>query len=323
MAMSCEVDLNIIRHRLAAQKKPVLLMAKANCYGLGLPVAKAMQPYVCGYGAAFGEEGVALRAICDKPILITTPRYRVQDLLAYRLTPVVSSVQEVRNLGAISRPLAVHIKLNTGLNRFGVDSLASLGRLLSAIDEHPYLYVGGVMTHYASAQAFAKQNRTAWPLLSFIYARVGPVVYHSEATSTAEYDVGDMVRLGMLAYRDSVTLRSEVLAVRRLSQGDEIGYDGIYTVPQEGYYAVVAGGYADGISRAMRGSRVWIGNTLCPIVAVFMDVCLVQIPTEFPLGTPVILLGKDVPDPVRGLYEMYTNIGQRFTRTYIGSRDPN
>ena len=313
--MHCTVDLARIR-AAATRYQPLLLMAKANCYGLGLPVARALEPQVCGYGVAFGEEGAALRAYTAKPILVATPYYRVQDLVSYRLTPMVGSVDEVRRLGDVRVPMAVHILLNTGLNRFGVANVAQLRALMDAIDAHPYLSVGGVATHYAHAATYADQNKIAAPLLSYIYARVGPVPCHSRATATASLGSRGMVRVGMGVYRGSVTLQSTILAIQHLRAGQCAGYAGAYTAPEDCAVAVVAGGYADGVARCMAGYRVRCRGALHPIVAVCMDVALVALTCPCAVGDSVCLLDADSVDPPQGLYEMYTNIGHRFVFDY-------
>ena len=314
--MCCRVDINRIRTAILRYRRPLLLMAKANCYGLGLRVARAVEPQVFGFGVAFGIEGKRLRRYTAKPILVTTPCYQLQDLMQYNLIPLVGSVDEARRLAAVNAPLTVHIKLNTGLNRFGVDSLNELRTLLDVLHSNPYLKIEGVATHYANRLAYCTQNALAKPLLSYIYAREGALLWHSQATSTAMCADG-MLRVGMGAYRGSVALLSRLVAVRYVQRGTCVGYDGCYVAPADGYIGVAVGGYADGIAKCMVGWRIRCRGCMHPIAAVCMDVTLIWLTCPCRVGDEVCYLDENSVDPPQGLYEMYTNIGTRFAFRYV------
>ena len=81
--MFCEVDCARVARNIVEYGKPVVLMAKADCYGLGLTVAAAQAKYVAAYGVAFAEEGKTLRALTDKPILVTTPVWTADEIARY------------------------------------------------------------------------------------------------------------------------------------------------------------------------------------------------------------------------------------------------
>ena len=295
--------------------KPVLLMAKANCYGLGLKVAKAVERYVVGYGVAYATEGAMLRAITDKPILVTSPVWTLDDVERYALTPSVQSVEDVDRLDGVRTDCAVHIKLNTGMNRYGVRSIGELRDVLRKIAKNARLRIGGAYTHYASYATYTLQNER---LTAFLRELPRHTLVHTQASSTADRVGFDMLRIGMDAYRGSVRLTGKVLAVHRARRGEVMGYDGVYTAPTDQTVAVVAGGYADGIDKRMRGHLVMIGGRLWPIVAVCMDVCLVAMDEPCSVGDEVVIIG-DGPDPSGyTLYETYTALGGRTNFAYIG-----
>ena len=321
-ALQCVVDCAVVRDNLLSYRRPVILMAKARCYGLGLEVAEAVEPYVVGYGVAFGEEGVELRRRTHKPILVTTPWWDVVEVVRYSLTPMVQSVADAERLRAVDSPVSVHLKLNTGMNRFGISTPREMVAVLGVLGTNPYIRVAGAYTHYASAANYAEQNRRLSPMLSLLPRGIA---VHTQATSTASRAGFDLLRVGMGAYAHSVRLYSRVLAVRRLARDECAGYDGVYTATEACTLAVVAGGYADGISKAFVGHLVLIGGHLHPIVAVCMDVALVRLNVPCDVGAEVEILGDTIDPKEVSLYETYTGLHGRCEFVYrnIEGKDEN
>ena len=290
-------------------------MAKAACYGLGLEVARRVAPYVMAFGVAYGEEGVTLRRWTDKPILVMSPVWTADDVARYKLTPCVQDVSDVARLAGLRAPCGVHIKLNTGMNRYGVPGIQALREVIAAIEANPLLTIEGACTHYAGDASFARQNRRLLPMLTVLPRGI---CIHTEASPTAYRGGFDAVRVGLGAYRDSVRIESRVLSVHHVAEGERVGYDGIYTVERTQYIAVIAGGYADGLAKALRGHLVSIRGALYPIVAVCMDVCMVAMDRACAVGDAVVVLGEG-PDPVGlSLYEMYTGLHGRCAFAYRG-----
>ena len=313
--LCCEIDCARVTRNIIELGKPVVLMAKADCYGLGLAVTKAVEPWVAAYGVAYGQEGCELRAMTDKPIVVTTPVWTRDDVTEFALTPCVQSLEEVKRLRDVQRACAVHIALNTGMNRFGLSTPLEVRAVRKAIESNPNLFIAGACTHYASALRYAEQNKRLQTLLRELPKGI---CVHTQASSTAKMRGYDLLRVGMRAYADSVRLLSRVIAVRYVARGQAVGYDGVYVPTSSRWIAIVAGGYADGVSKALRGHLVNVGGRLYPIAAVCMDVCMVAMDRPCQIGDEVCILG-DTPYPKRStLYEMYTAIGSRYERIYKG-----
>lgn len=314
-ALQCEVDCALVAHNIRQYRLPVVLMAKAHCYGLGLEVAKRVSPLVHAFGVAYAEEGAELRAVTDKPILVTTPCWTAAAVERYCLVPMVACKQDAEKLRNLHVPVEVHIAINSGMNRFGVGSVGELREVLAVLAANPLVRVTGAYTHYASAQAYNQQNKRLLPLLA---ALPRDITLHTRATFTACMQGVGALRVGLGAYRGSVRLTGRVLAVRHLRAGECAGYNGVYHAQKDTYIAVITGGYADGMVKALRGHLVRIGNQLAPIVAVCMDVCLVALPKPVGVGDTVEVLGE-VPDPKQpSLYEMYTGLHGRVAFHYKG-----
>lgn len=149
------VNLKNLRHnalyvRDILGKRAFYAVVKANAYGHGAPqIALATEDIVDGFCVAITDEGASLRlAGITKPILVLTPPLGEDDVLRaryYNLTVTVNSVHTAR----ISRGLNCHIKVNTGMNRFGCN-IEELESVLGALDLN---FVQGVYSHLYAPQS--------------------------------------------------------------------------------------------------------------------------------------------------------------------------
>lgn len=132
-------------------------VVKANAYGHGAAaVARSIEDIVDGFCVAITDEGAALRlAGVTKPVLVFTPPMGKDDLLRagyYGLTVTVNSTHTAK----MARGLPCHIKVNTGMNRFGC-SPAELEKVLDAVDADD---LRGVYSHlYAPQNAVARAEQ--------------------------------------------------------------------------------------------------------------------------------------------------------------------
>ncbi len=97
-----------------------------------------------------------------KPILVLTSFWPGEEtnLLKYDLTPVIHRCEQLKALDRAAakrsprKPVSFHLKIDTGMNRLGIatsDVECFAGRLVKC----KHLRLGGVMTHFASSEAFA------------------------------------------------------------------------------------------------------------------------------------------------------------------------
>src|SRR5450755_1817655 len=125
-------NLRVIRRHVGAQRK-ILAVVKSNAYGLGaVPISKALQKAGTEwFGVTCANEGIELReAGIRKRILVLTGFWPGEEkrLIQNQLTPTVSRVDDLRHIeraaksmrGRSSR-LRFHLKINTGMNRLGIE----------------------------------------------------------------------------------------------------------------------------------------------------------------------------------------------------------
>lgn len=291
-----EVDTGTLRanaRALAAHAgAPLLAPLKANAYGHGLTgVAGALagEAAVWGFALAQPAEALALRAAgVELPLLVLGATDPAEQRVLAR-AGVAVTVGHPDELADLPPDAAVHLKVNTGMHRFGVrpGAAPALARALAARGQ-----LAGIMTHFASADADdlgpARAQLDAFRELRGALADLTGVRWHA-ANSAGLLAFGreaafDTVRPGIALYgyphallpglRPALRWAARVLAVQRVRAGEAVGYGGAWVAPADTDIAVLAAGYADGLPRAP-GRAVLLGGERRSLRGrVCMDVCL-------------------------------------------------
>jgi len=363
-----EIDLAALRHNCGVLRRRVgpgvriLGVVKADGYGHGAVEAGRVMADagIDMLGVAIVEEGVALRVHGIRvPILVMglTPEDEVAAAIEYGLTPTVDGPATAepleRRAAARGATLAVHLKIDTGMNRLGVraEEAAEAAR---AVASFPHLSVAGAYTHLACADdpddavSAGQLARFAEALTALRSAGVRPEVAHA-ANSSALLRSGeshfDMVRAGLALYgvapcvaardvplRPVMSLVTHVVATKRVRPGEGASYGHRWRAARESVLGVLPIGYADGYPRALSDrARVRAGGHLAPVVgAVCMDMVLVDLTdvAEAAPGMAVTLIEADPASPLSAAalataagtipYEILTGIGKRVPRVYRG-----
>jgi alanine racemase len=318
-------DAAALRHNHALARRyagPARLwsVVKANAYGHGLVrVARALHDVADGFALIELEGAVSLRrAGIRQPILMLEGFYASEELPVFAehgLIPVLHSLAQAKALAGANLParLPVYLKLNTGMNRLGLEA-DELEPVLSLIE--PAAGPITLMTHFADADG---KTGVAEQLVRFEAMRQGRTSPVSLANSAALLRFpetrGDWARPGIMLYGSSpfpdeqsaqaldlqpvMTLESEVIAVRDIMAGDRVGYGGIFAAPAPMRVGVVACGYGDGYPRhAPTGTPILVGGRRTRTLGrVSMDKLCVDLGglPDAGVGTPVTLWGEGLP----------------------------
>jgi len=311
--------------RRHAPRAKAWAVVKANAYGHGLwRVIEALRGEADGFAILEPETGAALReAGVRQPILLLEGVFSAQDvglLVEHRLTTVVHCREQLelieKNTPA-GAPLALYIKLNTGMNRLGfaAECLPAPQEIARRLPQAEVTY----MTHFANAD---DARGVDWQLERFrasLKDWKGPVsLANSAAILRHPQTHGDWVRPGILLYGASpfadenaaslglepvMTLESRIIGVQELAAGDRVGYGGTFSAERPMRVGIVACGYADGYPRhAPTGGPIAVCGRRTRILGrVSMDLLACDL-TEIPMagiGAPVTLWGRgeggDVP----------------------------
>ena len=312
-----------------------LLMAvvKADGYGHGaVTVAKAaLIGGADSLGVATLDEGIQLRnAGLKSQILILGNLINAEELyysFCWDLIPTISGIREAIICNNIAeknnKKFAVHLKVDTGMTRLGCDC-NDVKELISKIDYLENISLTGIYSHLAIAdldqEKKSRENFTQIQLNRFekvlndLGKRKIPLCKHlanSAGTLTDSCLHFDMVRIGLSLYgyfpvndfeselnlMPALKVKARITLIRDVQKGIGVGYGHLFKTQRKSKLAVVAIGYADGVSRALSGKiSASIDGVLVPQVgAIAMDQMVFDI-TDKPdvkTGQVLTLLGKD------------------------------
>ncbi len=304
-----EIDLEAIAGNVRQLKQYVgercmlSVVVKANAYAHGaLQAAQvALQNGATRLCVARADEAVPLRlGGITAPILVmgySNPSQAV-DIVAQRITPAVTDLELAHALSAAvaasgGPPLPVHVKVDTGLGRFGLLP-EEVPPFVRALLEVPGLCLEGVFTHFATAdeadlsyahRQFAIYRRVLQHLEEEHIAVPIRHTANSAATLALPETHLDMVRCGIAVYglrpsadvkmvvpvRPAMSFKSRIARLRTLPAGSCISYGCTYVTSRPTPVALVPIGYGDGYRRGMsnkgqvlvRGRRVPIIGRVC------------------------------------------------------------
>lgn len=358
-----EIHLGALSHNLLAFTRTLrpdtrtLVMVKASAYGGGsAEIARWLALQRVHYlGVAYADEGVELRrAGITLPILVLNVDETAFPLLVrHCLEPEIHSPAQLRALlhflGPEDPVLPVHLKLETGMHRLGLEE-SDLPELLRLVRDYGQVRVVSVLSHLAASEDHRHDDFTRMQARRFTqladrldeglgYRPLRHLLNSAGILRFPEYHF-DMVRVGIGLYGvdtvqpgghdliPALTLRSRVSRVHRVPAGESVGYGRRGMAAEDRLIATVAIGYADGLLRLAGEGRfaLRIRGMEAPIVgSVCMDMTMVDV-SGIPgvaVDDPVLIFGEGKPlqelaEALRTIpYEVLTNIAPRVPRIYI------
>ena len=290
---------NVRRLRGVLGRAELWAVVKADGYGHGAADVA---------GAALGEGAQALcvatvsealplrREFPGVRILVMgpTPERELAQARAAELDLAVAD-------GPIPEGVRVHLKLDTGMGRWGLSELPS-----------PSGDVVGVMTHFATAESDPEFARLQLERFEEATRELSGLIRHA-ANSAAALRMPDSqldaARCGIAVYGLSpfnelpaadglepvLRWQTYLAQVRLLAAGESTGYGRRFQAERETWIGIVPVGYADGFRRDMTGTHVRVdGEPRGVVGTISMDALAVELDRELPVGTPVTLLGEGV-----------------------------
>jgi len=363
-----EIDLGAAEKNFTALKgflyddftKPACVI-KADGYGHGdLPLMKLYQDMGADFFCVSNtEEALRLRnGGCNGDILIlgwSSP----DDADVLSENNIIVTLVSVENALAFSekasKPVRVHIKLDTGMSRVGLDTsdTKQCASDIAKIAIMPNISVEGAFTHFAAADSrldddvsFTEDQKqkflAAVNAAEYLGVRLSHIHFLNSAATVYCYDSrSTLARLGILLYglrpaysmkipfalRPVMSLKTVVSQVKTIHKGDTVSYGRTYTAPGDRIIATVPCGYADGYPRLLsgnceaiiRGKRAKGVGRICMDQMMF-DVTKIDGVSE---GDEVILIGSDGGETITAddLAEAYGSIGYELV-CGIGKRVP-
>jgi alanine racemase len=299
------IDLGAVRQNVRAllallEGTELWVVVKGDGYGHGaVDVGRAaLEAGATALCVATVPEALALRTSLPGTRLIAMGPTSAQEVAAAR----EARLELVAAAGQIPEGVAFHLKLDTGMGRWGMSELPS-----------PSREVVGLMTHLATAGTdldFAERQVERFRVATEGFPGVTRHAANSAAAIRLPSSRFDAVRCGIAVYglspfgeepaRDGLepALRwtSHLARVLQLEPGEGTGYGLTYVASEPVWIGIVPVGYADGFRRDLEGTEVLVGDIgRCRTVGtVSMDAFAVLLPRELAPGTPVTIIGDGV-----------------------------
>jgi alanine racemase len=274
-------------------------VVKANAYGHG---AADVAGAALGEGAtalcvATVPEGLALRSeFRTARIIVMGPAGSNREVAQAR----DAALELVVSTDEIPDGVRVHVKLDTGMGRWGLSELPSA----------PPYEVVGLMSHLATADT--DEAYTEWQIDRFRNATANFThltrhIAHSAGALRYPSARFDAARCGIALYGLSpfgtdpaedglapvLTWTSNIAQTRLLRAGESTGYGRRFIAERDTWIGIVPVGYADGFRRDLSGTEVRVAGELRRVVGtISMDAFAVELDRKLPVGTPVVLIGQ-------------------------------
>jgi len=299
------IDLGALRRNVrtllrALDGSQLWAVVKANGYGHGAVDCGAA---ALGAGAsvlcvATVPEALELRAeLSEARILVLGPASN-REIAQAREADLALTVSG----DDIPEGVAVHVKLDTGMGRWGLSELPA-----------PTREVVGVMTHLATADSDPEFARVQLERFREATEPVSHLVRHA-ANSAAALRIPesrlDAARCGIALYGVSpfgtdpgedglepvLSWTSEIALAKLLRAGDSTGYGRQFVAERDTWIGIVPVGYDDGFRRDLTGTELRVAGERRRVVGtVSMDALAVELDRELPPGTPVTIVGRGMP----------------------------
>lgn len=334
-------------------------VVKANAYGHGdeviaLELEKLGVNFFC---VATLDEGIRLRSVLNKDssilILGYTPTDYIDDVIKYDLIQTITSRGYMEELYKHSdRKVKVHLAIDTGMSRIGLQMNENLDRNIKYAFEH--YEVLGAFTHISSADSLVTEL-SEYSILqidrfNYVCRKYSDLFKHLHYKNSASIirkfiPYGNLVRPGIILYgmspsneisdlinlKQLIEWKSVISSVRDIPQGTPIGYGNTFKSSKNMKVATVSTGYADGYNRLLsnKGYVLINGKKANVVGRICMDQFMVDVTDieNVHSGMLATLIGKDgeeeiTIDELASLcdtinYEVTCSITNRVKKFYI------
>ncbi|GAB4471955.1 MAG: alanine racemase [Anaerolineae bacterium] len=362
------IDLDAVAHNMQAIARHVgpdvmiYGVVKANAYGHGAGhiAHTILANGATGLAVGRTDEGIQLRRLgitADILNLCYTVLGEIGTMVEHDIIPTVNTVEAAQAVSgqaaALGKVARVHVKVDTGMGRFGQLPEEMLP-FLNAISTLPNLEIEGIFTHFSTADERDHGYTHRQLAIFHEVLRAAEAAGHrfrvrhaanSAATLSMRETHLDAVRPGVAIYgmypsaevsrevplKPALSLRSHLGRVRTLPAGSAVGYGRTFVTPRAMPVGLVPVGYGDGYHRLLssRGAVLVHGKRAPIIGRICMDQFMVDLTAvpEAAEADEVVLIGAQGEDTITAEevarwaetinYEVTTSLTRRLPRVYI------
>jgi alanine racemase len=373
----CEIDLKALAHNFEELQKlagknmshplGIMPVIKADAYGHGMTqVAECLRGCGCKYWAVSNAgEGLRLRATGFKEKILlfeSTLVSEVKDIIEYDLTPTVPTLEMAKALDHCAHQkgiqVPVHVKVDTGMGRLGVNEDQSLAYVETLRDQCPNLVLEGIYTHLPVADTdrdftlgqmrrfrdmvYSLENQ----FITFSFVHAG----NSMGLGDYKSDLFNLARPGIMLYgvypledlkkkvplKPVMSVKTRVIFVQTIAKGRGISYGHTFKAKEDITVAILPIGYSNGYLRSLSNKAfVLVAGVRCPVVGrvtmdqIIVDITAVTLSGCIPkIGDEVVIMGDQKGESISAdevalwadtiSYEILCSLGSRLPRVYKG-----
>jgi alanine racemase len=328
-------NLKVIKS-VAKSKVKVICVVKANAYGHGLDeMIHLLEKYDTEmYAVDSIEEGIKIRELdIDKPILILgyVVLSDLKKAVENNISLTIYNLESLKNITSLklNKRAKVHLKVETGLNRQGVDTVRILNFAKFIRKNRKYLEIEGISTHFADIEdttntTFAEKQLTNFKKTITVLEKNGfsiPIKHCAASAAALLYKKThfNAIRTGISVYglwpsnlvkkellksinrkillKPVLSWKSRIAQIKKVKKGESVGYGRTWYAKKDSKIAIIPVGYYDGYDRGLSNTgRVIIDGKYADVIGrIAMNMMMADV-TEIEnvkLEDTVILIGKD------------------------------
>ncbi len=296
----------IQNHRTLQSTYPNTLICpvlKSNAYGHGLeivaPIFDSLKPAFLCVDSLYEAYKLQKLGIQSNILILgyTIPENFMVKPLPFHIS--LFDLETAQVLNKYQKGINVHIKIDTGMSRFGI-RLEELRSFLDKIRELTHIKISGVYSHFSSADE-AKKDKTNKQVHLFSEAihvfhqyGIDPQWKHisaSAGTLSVYDDVCNMARVGLASYgispiannktnvRPVLEFRSKICQIKQIKKGDTVSYNDTFIAPKNMTIGIIGAGYYEGLDRRLSNiGTVLVKGKVCTILGrVCMNITIVDL----------------------------------------------
>lgn len=252
---------NLFENLAMFSGKKICAMVKSNAYGHGTKeIVELIEDKVECFGVVNIEEGLKIRKLTEKPIMICSKCHDFKTCKNKGFEVLVDDETDLEMCLKYGLKDNCHLKINSGMNRFGVKSQLNIRIMNEFLKEHDF-NLKSISTHFHFTE---NRKQTFKDYINFLKLRVeieqnAPICFGGSNLIDYPFDF-DILRLGIGLYGYGnknllpvMEIKSFVSKVFFACAGEFVGYGKKYKVEKDGFFAVVPVGYGDGLRRNLSG----------------------------------------------------------------------
>ncbi|TDT63620.1 alanine racemase [Fonticella tunisiensis] len=271
----CEINLTDIEYNInyirSKTNKKIMAVVKANAYGLGIEeITCFLNNIVDAFAVATVDE--ALKVKSDKDILILNPVFTDDDLdkTQNNFIFTVDNMDSIEKLGARDEKYRVHIYVDTGMNRFGINP-EKLEEFIKKIDEnYKNIEIEGIYSHLHNTEnyQYTKRQIEIFKQTAIRYRERVKFIHLLNSAGFTRYndliDIDNMLRIGNIiygysgygdAFKKSFNFFAKPLRVYHVDKNEYIGYGNRFRTKKKMKIGILDVGNIDGFGFSKKIKR--------------------------------------------------------------------